>query len=387
MIKSHVFRCAALVATLGTMAACTTINNYIDSKKIDYKSSQAQTIKPQGLEIPPGLSSLPKDDRYSIPDTTGGTTLSKYNSAKADPGAAVASGAEVLPKVQSAYMERAGGQRWLVVNQSPDALWPIIREFWQDNGFLINVESPATGVMETDWAENRAKIPQDIIRNALTKYLDSVYDTGERDKFRTRLERRPDGGTEIYISHRGMEEVLTGPQKTSSMWITRPSDPELEAEFLRRLLVRIGVDESKAKTVVATNEATIAAGAPRAKLVAVPGSAPYLDVLDPFDRAWRRVGLALDRVSFTVEDRDRNQGIYYVRYVDAEKENKEKPGFFARIFKSTDDVNKQALQYRIQVLGQPDKTTTRVTVQNKDGVPETGDAANRILNLLNEQLK
>src|SRR5690606_5562836 len=137
-------------------------------------------------------------------------------------------------------------QRWLVVGQAPEALWPRIKDFWQENGFLIDVDSPQTGIMETDWAENRAKIPQDFLRKTIGQIFDSLYSTGERDKFRTRLERRADGVTEIYISHRGAEEELTGSDKETTVWTPRPADPGLEAEFLSRMMTYLGVEETRA---------------------------------------------------------------------------------------------------------------------------------------------
>jgi outer membrane protein assembly factor BamC len=367
-----------------SLSACTWVSSTLEGDKLDYKSQA--TTKVKSLDVPPDLSSLPRDDRYDIPSDRNTATLSAYNQQRAN-APAVQPGSEVLPIVKDAHMERAGGQRWLVVNQKPEQLWPVIKEFWQENGFLIKTESQDTGIMETDWAENRAKIPQDFIRNTIGKVLDGLYSTGERDKFRTRIERTADGGSEIYISHRGAKETLTGVQKDNTIWEPRPSDPELEAEFLRRLLVRLGADKEKAKTLVAAGYETPGANQPaRSKLVAAASGTPgYVEMDDAFDRAWRRVGLALDRVGFTVEDRDRNQGIYFVRYVDPNADAKDKPGLLSRIFTSSEDRLKQAAQYRIAV-----RTTTnvsRVTVQDKDGKPVTSDVGPRILTLLNDQLK
>jgi outer membrane protein assembly factor BamC len=239
-------------------------------------------------------------------------------------------------------------------------------------------------VMETDWAENRAKIPQDIIRSTIGKALDSLYSTGERDKFRTRLERTPDGGTEVYVSHRGMQEVLVGQQKDSTMWTPRPSDPDLEAEFLSRLMARLGTETARAKNIVANTPIQPA----RAKLIK-GAEGGYVEVDEGFDRAWRRVGLALDRVGFTVEDRDRTQGMYFVRYVnpDQDRNSGSDKGFFSKLFSfgSSDDKAKSALRYRVSVKGIG--ATSQVAVLNNEGRPEASQTADKILSLLNEQLK
>ncbi|MEC4722395.1 outer membrane protein assembly factor BamC [Noviherbaspirillum sp. CPCC 100848] len=363
---------------LAGMVGCGSIGNLLEPDRVEYKSAG----KAPSLEIPPDLTQLQRENRYAIPEANRGTaTASGYTMQQSARPAATTT---VAP-ASSADMriERAGNQRWLVVKQAPEVLWPQIKDFWQDSGFLLVQETPQAGIMETDWAENRAKIPQDFIRNALGKALDSLYSTGERDKFRTRLERAADGSTEIYISHRGMQEVLVGAQKESTTWTPRPADPELEAEFLSRLMARIGSEEVRAKATVANAIAQPS----RAKLVK-SANGGYVEVDEGFDRAWRRVGLALDRVGFTVEDRDRTQGLYFVRYVDPDTDQKQNDkGFFSKLFTfgSNSDKAKTAPRYRVSVKGAG--TSSQVAILNNDGRPETSQTADRILSLLNEQLK
>jgi outer membrane protein assembly factor BamC len=364
------------------LAGCSTFGDLFESKKVDYKSAG----KLPSLEVPPDLTRPGRDDRYAMPENPSGTATFSQYSAERQGGRSSAS-SEILPTSTEVRIARDGNHRYIVVNEQADKVWPIVREFWQDNGFLLTVEMPDAGVMETDWAENRAKLPQDAVRNMLGKLLDQVYSTGERDKFRTRLERSADGkSTEIFISHRGMVEQLTGRsgQYDSSMWQPRPPDPELEAEFLSRLMVKLGVEEQRSRAQVAARGGR----EERAKMVTVAGGGSALNVNEPFDRAWRRVGLALDRVGFTVEDRDRSKGIYYVRYVDPNKDGGTNSGggFLAKLaFWRSTDAPAKAEQYRVTV--QPGSDTSQVQVLNKDGQPETGGTSKQILSLLYDQLK
>lgn len=364
------------------LAGCTSINSILEPGHIDYKSETKQQTPT--LEIPPDLTQLQRENRYALPASNRGTaTASSYNAQQqARPTEAAAA---IAPKsISNIHVERDGTQRWLVVNQSPEVLWPLIKDFWQDNGFLISIDSPQAGVMETDWAENRAKIPQDFLRKTIGKVFDSLYSTGERDKFRTRLERGPDGTTEIYVSHRGAEEKLTGQQNETTVWTARDSDPELEAEFLARMMTALGVEGTRAKAAVAN----VALQSSRSKLVKA-ASGNYVQVDEGFDRAWRRVGLALDRVGFTVEDRDRTQGVYFVRYVDQgdDAQSTDKKGFLSNLFSfgSKTEKAKAAARYRVAVKGAAD--SSQITVLNNDGKPETSKTGERILSLLNEQLK
>lgn len=361
------------------IAGCTFFPEY---KEIDYKS--AGRLPP--LDVPPDLITPNTDERYSIPDTaSGGTTFSAY---ARDGGVQQNSGSSTLlpMSIQNVYIERSGTQRWLVVPQPPEAVWPVVKEFWQELGFLIKVEVPEAGIMETDWAENRAKIPQDPIRNVLSRFLDFIYSTAERDKFRTRLERTEMGTTEVYISHRGMDEVLEGGATNRSIWQPRPADPNLEAEMLSRLMVRFGVEEQRARVELA---ATNNSARERAYIDQRNGNA--LVVNEAFDRAWRRVGLSLDRVGFTVEDRNRIDGIYFVRYINPDTDKVkagDDDGLLSGLmfWRSKDDANARAAKYRIQVK-ETGVNTSVVSVLNENDSPVPKAVADSILKLLHEQLR
>lgn len=352
-----------------------------ESKKIDYKT----TTKLPSLEIPPDLTQLTKDDRFSVPDRggKGSATFSAYAQDRASVNTPGAQESAVLPKVEVARIERSGSQRWLVVRMSNDKVWENLKDFWQETGFIIKVERPEAGVMETDWAENRAKLPDDFLRRSLGKVLDSLYSTGERDKFRTRLEPGSEAGTvEVYISHRAMEEVYTSTAKDDTRWQPKAADPELEAEMLRRFMVRLGTEEQKAAQALATPKA-----AEQAKIVRTATSA-QLELQDRFDRAWRRVGLALDRVGFMVEDRDRAKGIYFVRYIDSDADAKKKdPGMLSKLafWRDSKDNSADKTRYRIYVKDMNNLST--VQVLNGEGKEETSETTQRILTLLHEQLK
>lgn len=376
-------RHAVYFVLFALLAGCTNMPEMLQSEKIKYKG--AGKLPP--LEVPPDLTSPSRDDRYAVPDLSvpGSATLSTYTAERG--GAARAGSTEILPNVAKIRIERAGSQRWLVVPEAPEKVWPVVKEFWQGLGFLVKIELPQVGVLETDWAENRAKIPEGGLRDLLGKVIDQAYSTGERDKFRTRLERGAEPGTtEVYISHRGMVEIYRTEGRDSTVWQPRPADAELEAEFLRRLMVRFGVEDARAKAQLAGGDVRTE----RAKLVRAGSGAGKLELSESFDRAWRRVGLALDRVGFTVEDRDRSKGSYFVRYVDPQIDgqsgsDKDK-GFLSKLaFWKSDKSAIKTEQYRVVV--QEAASASEVQVLNKDGQQDNSDTGRRILALLYDQLK
>jgi len=351
----------------------------LDPAKIEYKSEK----KVPSLDVPPDLTTPARDERYQIPEINpaGATTFSAYNAERA--GAPRPGSTGLLPEVDKVRVERSASERWLVVSEPPEKVWPVVKDFWQELGFLIKIEVPEAGVMETDWAENRAKIKQDFIRNFVGGLLDGAYSTGERDKFRTRLERGAQPNTtEIYITHRGVVEVYANQYRDSTVWQPRPVDPSLEAEFLRRLMVRFGAADARARAQLAADKKD-----ERAKISRADNGVGTLELAEPFDRAWRRVGLVLDRVGFTVEDRDRSKGFYFVRYVDSEVGPAEKrdEGFLSKLAFWRSAPDPKAERYRVFVKDRKD--SSQVQVLNKEGNPDSSETAHRILTLLKEQLK
>ena len=372
---------ALAVTSALALAGCSTIDNFMSGDKIDYRTANSGG-KTTGLEVPPDLTQLTRDSRYQ---QTQGSAVSAA-AFQANTPAAAASATAATPIAAQAVadmrVERLGNERWLRTSLTPDQLWPQLQAFWKERGFVITQDTPAAGVMETDWAENRGKLPLDFVRSSIGKIFDGAYSTGELDKFRTRVERTPNG-TEVYITHRGMIEVYQGERKESTVWQPRQPDPQLEAELLSRLMLKLGATEEVAKTVAV---APGAPGAPaRARIVTGQPSAT-LQVDDGFDRAWRRVGVALDRSGFTVEDRDRTQGVYFVRYVDPKFAGKDEPGLFAKLFSfgKKDDAGGPA-RYRVTVKGDGERST--VTVLTGQGAPDNGDAGTRITTLLLDDLK
>ena len=361
-------------ALLGTAAAVAlSACSVLEPDKIDYKSSGRGV----SLEVPPDLSQLPGQSRYAV--SSGTVTATGYQAGQAATQAAgTPTAANQIADVQ--FM-RQDGERWLRVDRTPDKLWGSVRDFWLESGFLMAVDQANMGLMETDWAENRAKIPQDFIRNTIGKVFDSLYSTGERDKFRTRLERNAAGGTDIFVTHRGMEEVYSSARRDSTVWQPRARDPELEAEFLRRLMVKLGVSQEQAKAALAA--AAQGQAAPQAARVVAAGSTSAVQLNEDFDRAWRRVGLALDRTGFTVEDRDRSKGIYFVRYVDPTVEKKE-PGFFGKMFgRGSQQLPTSQYQIAVRSEGQ----NSQVTVLDRNGAPAPTADAQRIVKVLADELR
>ncbi len=382
--------CLLLVLAAG-IGACSLSRELEERSQIDYKSAGEQQ-RAERLDVPPDLASPRGSDRYRVPDLPSQPTYSGYErgrrQAQATEGDTIAA-RTVQTDAGTMRIERSGQQRWLSTSMTPEQLWPLVRDFWQEAGFIIDSESPEAGIMETDWAENRAKLPQDFIRRTVGGLLDSFYSTGERDRFRTRLERVP-GGTEIYVTHRGMIEVYPDKvEKDSTVWQPRPSDPELEVEFLRRLMVKLGADVAQADSAAAAvRDASARASA--IKLEHGPDGAARLTIPDGFERAWRRVGLALDRGGFAVEDRDRSNGVYFVRYIDPESDARraKEGGFFSNLFGSSRKEKEQTEVFQIRVESTGEESTVRVRSGDGEAVRETDRATvTRMLALIQEQLK
>ena len=388
MIKKFVSNIALLVLASG-LVACGSVNvdNVLPDKKVEYKRERQAD---KNLEIPPDLTSDRINDRMSVPDNFGGvsTSYSEYVTDRklrgVDGAATPAVGGSVLPEMQDIEVRRDGDVRWLAVNATVEEVWPRVIDFWQENGILMAEEDPTVGVMRTSWLENRAEISRDIVTDTIRKVFDGLYETGTRDQYRVRLERTERDTTEIYMTHFGMEEQVVqdpGGGVQNTVWVPRERDPELEIEMMRRLMVFLGAADERAR-------AALAAGSRRQltrSQMLKTRDGVQLMIDDSFSRSWRLIGLALDRVGFAVEDRNRSEGIYYVRYNDPSQEEADKGWLSGLAFWSDDKKVDKVNRYQVRVSSLDDRTV--VYVADDKGQRSESPTATRILTLLKEQIR
>lgn len=376
---------ASVLAGCGSAGKDTGSSIFTD-KRVDYRR---ETDVGRQLEIPPDLTRIAGNE-MNLPDATptGSATYSDYaQNRDARRSAGIAGATDVLPNVENIEMRREGNQRWLFIQAPPDQVWFKVVDFWQQNGILLQEQDPTTGVMRTAWVENRADIKSDFITDAVRSVLDGLYSASTRDQFRVRIERGDRSGTtELFLTHFGMEqEIRTGVTGTSEqeVWVTRPTDPDLEAEMLRKIMVHLGVADQKAQQELAQKAAT---GQPRSQLIAGGGQA-QLRIDEDFAKSWRVVGVTLDRVGFAVEDRDRAAGVYYVRYKDPTLDDAPEKGVLSRLafWRSDKDLDKQG-RYQVR-LREVTSGVTTVDVLNQNGAEDRSPTAVRILTLLHEQIR
>jgi outer membrane protein assembly factor BamC len=388
MIKKFVSNIALLMLASG-LVACGSVNvdDVLPDKKVEYKRERQAE---KNLEIPPDLTSDRINDRMSVPDNFGGvsTSYSEYVTDRklrgVDGAATPAAGGSVLPEMQDIEVRRDGDVRWLAVNATVEEVWPRVIDFWQENGILMAEEDPTVGVMRTSWLENRAEISRDIVTDTIRKVFDGLYDVGTRDQYRVRLERTERDSTEIYMTHFGMEEqvvLASGGGVETTVWVPRERDPDLEVEMMRRLMVFLGAADERAR-------AQLAAGSrrqlTRSQMLKTRDGTQLL-VDESFSRSWRLIGLALDRVGFAVEDRNRSEGIYYVRYNDPSQEEADKGWLSGLAFWSDDKKVDKVNRYQVRVSSMDDRTV--VTVADDKGQRSESPTATRILTLLKEQIR
>lgn len=416
----------ACVVMVSSLAACSTIERWWNSDKVDYRTNSRQT---QGLDVPPDLTQLAADNRSQV--QSGVVSASALQQAASRPAAAPTTAPTTAPSATVAgvvapplpanagpvalkeagdvRMERTGNTRWLHTSMSAEQVWPVLRKFWEERDVPLIKDEPAVGTMDTDWVENRDKPAPDFIRRTLGKVFDRLYSSDERDMYRVRVERASAGGSDIFVSHYGKQEVYTSSQRDQTSWQNRPSDPLLEAEILSRILVKLGGKEEEVKAAMAAaappkpkddGEGIVlfSRGAPAPSRAVAPSSElpqgnartralsevpDNLQINEGFELAWRRVGQSLDRHGFTVEDRDRSQGLFFLRYADPTQAGKEEPNFFERLFKGEKAVT--ANRYRVAVKSEGERST--VTVLDSKGRQQTDENAKRILNLLMDDLR
>lgn len=369
-----------LVLALTTLSLAACSGNKKDLPKLDYQSENKKIIN---LEVPPDLNDPRNGDLYSLPTGVAANPDAMKEKTQTQN--------RVLTQVKNAHIERRGTQRWLVVDEKKAAeMWPVLRAFWLEAGFTIYSEEPAAGLMETDWAENRAKLPSQGLRKLFdTIGMGGIYTTSERDKFLIRMEHNNQGGLDIFFTHKGLEEVYNSKEKDTTVWQPRANDPNLEAAFLARFMQYLGMDEAAIDSQLKA-KADDAKGTEFAKR-----ESNSVIVYGQAERNINRIGAALDRSGLTVQQFISERGIFVVRPAASESETVRqaaaqdaKKGWFGRLFGGKDEKPSQDSQTpQILVALEQVENGQRIILLNQSGQPYTGNNAQKWLDSLYRDLR
>ena len=345
-------------------SGCSTVDNLTDTTNgINYKNNNS--IKT--LEFPPDLTTPKFDVAFTLP-ASGIVRASKINSKSVDRYSG--RDLEVLTSSKNMRIGSSGTVRWLDVDAPANSLWPKLRDFWRSLGVNITKDEPRIGIMLTEWAENRAGLPKDWLRQALGKVLQGTFDAGTRDQYRIRVEKIETNKTRIYLTHKGSEKIVT---ETGVGWELRPPKHELEAEMLNRLHAFLQGDKYTATKN--TNESDATQTSSLATLV-TEDKRPILQVHESYKKAWARTGVMLERMGLSVESRKQSKGIYGVVY-NGDEAIESKGGFFSNLFKGKQTFLTKGTAYQIHIRDAG--RLTEVKAMDEEGKPLTADQAKKIL--------
>ena len=389
----------ASTSLLIQLDGCSSIKELFNSKPVAYQNTPQ--INP--LEVPPDLSVPTLDTHYDVNANgkPGSATYSDYaaNEAKAAKAAAEQTAASasqpvhdngattpnVLPQpVNSVHLERDGCERWLVVAQPPEKIWPVLTHFWQENGYKLVQDDPKLGVQLTEWKDDQDKLPQDIIHRTLGGVLSGLYSSGQRDQFRVRIERDPTNPalTDIYLTERTVVQVYDNSiDGLHTQWQPGPADPGAEAIMLTRLMQNFGLARPQA---LAQLKSTAPSGL--AHIAHLNDGTLVLRDDEPFDRAWRRVGLAIDRIGYGVDNSDRNKGIYTITEGSAGISKQPTSSLWDKLA-FWNHMGNNVTEYQLELDENPSATGTDVRILDGKGGPASKDVTERIVHKLYDQLK
>ncbi|MAR99812.1 MAG: hypothetical protein CMH24_00355 [Nitrosomonadales bacterium] len=352
----------------------------------DYVSSS----RAKKLDVPPDLTDVETNAQYGVPGEA--VSYKDYEDAKKAGYTEV----KVLQNPEGMRIVKSGNLRWLVVSEEPETLWPHLEAFWQELGFGIKVINKRTGVMETEWIKS-SKLKVDTNKGLASRFdawLDGLSNLADRRKFRTRLENGVEKNTtEIYVSQRtivGMDEEARErikrlkegswstdvykieeyiPDEAEAVEMTEKlkkettiDEYEINAEILRRLMTKLGMTDFDAKQRLANPIQKTNATLVENK------NGDYLLLNDPYDRSWRRLSLALDIIGFVTEDKNRSDGIFYVKYKDLDFDGpkKRKKGLIDKLaFWEDDEEELQRKQEEEERINNSDGSEETEVVEDK----------------------
>jgi outer membrane protein assembly factor BamC len=339
------------------------------------------------LEIPPGLTGPTQSPAFQVPVASGErvSAVRLDQAIERSSPAQRSTAATLMPRLETIEIARDGRSRWLIVEESPEILWPRLQQFWSTQNLVLERDEPRLGVMQTEWSENRAGIPLSGIQSMLARTIGSLYDAGTRDQYRLRLEPL-NGKTEIFLTHRGAVEgrdQVAGGAEGFRWFITGP-DAELEAEMVNRLVFFLSGGD------LSTQDGSLAEldfeRSGQVDLVERDGRI-LLTMQGNADILWRRLGFALERAGLLVDDSNRASGQLDVTYQPDLAVTAERPGFFRRLLgRASSQQRLQGNTYRIQMIhlsGQP----LEITILARDGTELRASEARLLLEQIQPHLR
>ena len=348
------------------LAGCASSNEY----KAVYEAEELETAP---LEVPPGLT-RPAGNGGVAPELEQGIT--SYSGYQQSTGTGTRQ--EFIRKFENMRFVRDSGLYWVEVQAAPEAVWSDVREYFSRLGFKFIEEKPHLGLLQTDWKENRVDLPT----GWFMRFIGKLYSTGLMDSYRIRLEYDDEKDlTRVFVSHQGMREIAegedVGDNVVGTKWIKRPSEPELELEMLMRFMAYRGMDEEMAKQVIAEAQVRERATLRQQQDTTV------LEFNEGFSRAWRYVGIALDRLGVLVEDRNRSAGVYYIQLPETFVLDSKAGGFFAGLFSETRKPSTDKYILKIEDKG----ATSDVLVRPRGEAGEDfGDVTRKLLSDIKDNI-
>ncbi|MCC5856739.1 MAG: outer membrane protein assembly factor BamC [Ectothiorhodospiraceae bacterium] len=317
-------------------------------------------------------------ERLIVPPDLSDERIGEVPELRRQPGTSLAelartggrAGSPLLTEPPGMRIVRSGETRWLTVSAPPEEVWSWLQQFMQDSEVPVLRESSALGVLETDW------LPRPLGQaGGVFMPVPAETEAPLRERYVFRLDRGDEAGSSlVQVAH--LQAVAD-----NGDWVPGRPDRGREAEALRTFMLYLGVQEAEATRALATAEEDAFT-----RFDVLDDGQLSLLINESFLQGWRRVGLALDRAGFTVEDRDRSTGQYLVRYDPAAEAERRRRGFFSRLaFWREREPELEPGNYAYLVRS--DGGRTRVTIATEDGEPVPESLAERLLGLMEEQLR
>jgi len=348
-------------------------NSDLGSMPIKYYSNKSVT----SLEIPPDLTK---------PDFENSFRLSEFVDTKENYVNLTNKellNEKVLALTSKVEVKKSGTRRWLIVDKPSDIIWSMTQEFLKSEGFAIKEINKKTGIIETDYLENRPDLPDrsvGLIRSMIQKATGQSYSLPVLDMYRVRVEPINENTTEVHFSISSMQEVVQyDPQSIAgkeekTLWQTKERDPMIEVEMLYRFMVFLGADQVKEKIINATNEKSVSARLDKnlngySKLIFEH------NILD----TWDFLSWGLDGAKINIEDKDLKERSIYINVArTADK------GIFSNMF--GDDAILMTFQLALKESS-PNKTEVLFYDISEKNEQETIEFSFDLFNEILEQYK
>jgi len=261
------------------------------------------------LEVPPDLTSPNYQNAFRLNNLAPNAKKNFISNSEDNENS------EILKSSSDIQIMKDGARRWLEIDKDSETVWQLSLDFFKKMGFNIEISNKKTGIIQTNFLENRPRpnLPKSSINVIKQVFQDfgKSYSLGSIDRYRIRIEPN-NNKTEVFLTLDQMQEVVskTDGNVSHTVYQAAVRNESIEVEMLYKLMVFLGGDAATSREKIISSS--------------VKENTPIFEIKDSLNgyaklvvnmnvvEAWDNISWALDQARVDIEDKDFMEKTFYL---------------------------------------------------------------------------